>query len=80
MSPRQRALIAFFLHAPGLRLFTPGPLPPGILRPNLLAAGLTAIAVALLATQSWWAALAAWLIGHTLWGLWLARRTLPVTH
>jgi hypothetical protein len=76
MTPRLRvALIAFFLHVPGLMAFGRDRLPPRLLVPNMLAVSLTAaIAVGLGWRHHLWAGIAAWAAGHVLWGAYLSWR------
>ena len=76
----RRAVAACF-HAPGLRLFYSIRLTPRLFRYNLLAVGLTlaAMAVVFASTRSWLPVTAAWAVGHTLWGAWLALN-LPRPH
>jgi hypothetical protein len=85
MTRRGRAWIAFLFHAPGLWLFCPTRFTPRIIKANLIALALTVIATALsvMVTTRYalWVGLAAWSIGHFLWGAYLARaldREVPI--
>ena len=69
------AAIAFVFHAPGLRLFAGYRLRPPILRLNLVAIGLTLLAMAMAAwlfERRLLAVFTAWVICHFLWSTCLA--------
>jgi hypothetical protein len=76
------AVVAFLLHAPGLRFFF-GALSARALRENAIAvaATLMAMAAAALATRSGYAVFACWLVCHFAWSTrlaWLVRRSVAL--
>jgi hypothetical protein len=74
-----RLLVALVAHAPGLWLFYREPLPTALRRPNLIAVGLTLIAMAVAALTAPAGAralpvLGLWAAGHFAWGAYLCAR------
>ena len=69
------AALAFAFHAPGLRIFAGHRLRPPIVRLNVVAIGLTLVAIAMAASlheRRLLAGFIAWVICHFLWSICLA--------
>jgi hypothetical protein len=70
---RRLALLAFTLHAPGLRVLGGRALPRPIVLLNLLAIAATLVAMALAWRADWpTGVVVAWFVGHFEWSLCLA--------
>lgn len=74
---RRRRLFALFGHAPGLWVGYREAVPAGFRGPNAIAFVLTVVGVVLAARVSYLAAAVAYVVGHFVWGGYLAWRLPP---